>query len=69
MKRFIIAASIAASVSLLAFQATGQNQGKGKAPGTAAPSADPYANNPDAGKQNFPLAAPAGKNSDAINTP
>jgi 2-keto-3-deoxy-L-rhamnonate aldolase RhmA len=33
-----------------------------------APSADPYANNPDAGKLQFPLAAPAGKDSGAINT-
>src|SRR5438105_1097104 len=31
-------------------------------------SADPYANNPDAGKMQFPLAAPAGKDSGAINT-
>lgn len=66
MKRFVIAMSFAAGLSLLAFQAPVPNQGKGKAPG---PSADPYANNPAAGKQNFPLAAPAGKNSDAMNTP
>lgn len=33
------------------------------------PNADPYANNPDAGKQSFPLAAPAGKESGAITTP
>jgi 2-keto-3-deoxy-L-rhamnonate aldolase RhmA len=30
------------------------------------PSADPYANNPDAGKLQFPLAAPAGKDSGAM---
>jgi 2-keto-3-deoxy-L-rhamnonate aldolase RhmA len=30
-------------------------------------TADPYANNPDAGRQNFPLAAPAGKDSGAIS--
>jgi 2-keto-3-deoxy-L-rhamnonate aldolase RhmA len=30
------------------------------------PSADPYANNPDAGTMKFPLAAPAGKDSGAI---
>src|ERR1041385_6650797 len=29
-------------------------------------NADPYANNPDAGKLQFPLAAPAGKDSGAI---
>jgi hypothetical protein len=32
------------------------------------PNADPYANNPDAGKLTFPLAAPAGKDSGAIKT-
>ena len=30
------------------------------------PTADPYANNADAGKLKFPLAAPAGKDSGAI---
>jgi len=34
----------------------------------AAPNADPYANNPIAGTLKFPLAAPAGKDSGAINT-
>ena len=33
---------------------------------TPPPTADPYANNPDAGKLQFPLAAPAGKDSGAI---
>ena len=32
------------------------------------PTADPYANNPDAGQQQFPLAAPAGKDSGARTT-
>ena len=32
------------------------------------PNADPYANNPDAGKTAFPLAAPAGKDSGAKTT-
>jgi 2-keto-3-deoxy-L-rhamnonate aldolase RhmA len=31
-------------------------------------TADPYANNADPGKTQFPLAAPAGKNSGAMNT-
>ena len=39
-----------------------QQQG-GQAPATA----DPYANNADAGTMKFPLAAPAGKDSGAIN--
>ncbi len=39
-------------------------------PGQTPPAnADPYANNPDAGKLRFPLAAPAGKDSGAIHTP
>ena len=33
------------------------------------PNADPYANNADAGKTVFPLAAPAGKDSGAITKP
>jgi 2-keto-3-deoxy-L-rhamnonate aldolase RhmA len=36
---------------------------------TPRPNADPYANNADAGKLKFPLAAPAGKDSGAITTP
>src|SRR5437763_4713788 len=35
---------------------------------TPPPTADPYANNADAGKTQFPLAAPAGKDSGAITT-
>jgi 2-keto-3-deoxy-L-rhamnonate aldolase RhmA len=35
----------------------------------AAPNADPYANNADAGTLKFPLAAPAGKDSGAITKP
>jgi 2-keto-3-deoxy-L-rhamnonate aldolase RhmA len=37
-------------------------------PAKPAPGADPYANNPDAGKTKFPLAAPAGKDSNALTT-
>src|SRR5579883_2691501 len=49
------------ALALFAAQAQGQRQ----QPSTA----DPYANNPDAGKLKFPLAAPAGKDSGAITTP
>ena len=35
---------------------------------TTAPTADPYANNPTAGATTFPLAAPAGRDSGAIQT-
>ena len=37
-------------------------------PRPAAPAADPYANNPNAGTTAFPLAAPAGKDSGAKQT-
>ena len=43
--------------------------GPGARPARSRPSADPYANNPEAGKQQFPLAAPAGKDSGAKTTP
>jgi len=48
-----------AALGLVTFQAPGQT------PPPAA-TADPYANNADAGKTQFPLAAPAGKDSGAI---
>jgi 2-keto-3-deoxy-L-rhamnonate aldolase RhmA len=37
-------------------------------PRPTTPTADPYANNPEAGKTQFPLAAPAGKDSGAKQT-
>src|SRR5215472_2043836 len=52
---------IAVTAALVAAAALAQAQ----AP-TPAPNADPYANNPDAGKLQFPLAPPAGKDSGAI---
>src|SRR6266403_1858571 len=54
--------ALAAVLGLLQFQATGQIP----AGQTLPASADPYANNPDAGKLQFPLAAPAGTDSGAI---
>src|SRR6266850_384104 len=53
-------------LGILTLQAQGQNT----PPRTPAPatSADPYANNPEAGKLQFPLAPPAGKDSGAKNT-
>jgi 2-keto-3-deoxy-L-rhamnonate aldolase RhmA len=47
-------------LGVAAFPALGQNPQQPRA------NADPYANNPDAGKLQFPLAAPAGKDSGAI---
>jgi 2-keto-3-deoxy-L-rhamnonate aldolase RhmA len=66
VKRLLFAAALVAAVGLVTFQAQGQNQpARGQAP---APTADPYANNPEAGKTQFPLAAPAGKDSGAKQT-
>ena len=50
------AVAACAALGLVTFQAQGQQK-----PATA----DPYANNPEAGKSKFPLAAPAGKDSGA----
>jgi 2-keto-3-deoxy-L-rhamnonate aldolase RhmA len=60
VKRLALAAALSAALGIVIFQAQGQQNRP------AAPSADPYANNPDAGKTQFPLAAPAGKDSGAI---
>src|SRR5436305_5100962 len=62
MKRHLFAVALPASLAIVLFSARGQNP----AGQTPPPSADPYANNPDAGKLQFPLAAPAGKDSGAI---
>ena len=63
MKRLFLNVTISGALAIVALQAQGQN-----APAPR-PSADPYANNADAGKLQFPLAAPAGKDSGAMNTP
>jgi 2-keto-3-deoxy-L-rhamnonate aldolase RhmA len=55
-----------AANTLLAQNQPGNSQNPPAQP--AKPNADPYANNPDAGKMKFPLAAPAGKDSGAIRT-
>jgi len=62
MSRELSTAVLAAAIGLMQFQVMAQ-------PPAAQPpkaSADPYANNPEAGKQQFPMAAPAGKDSGAI---
>jgi 2-keto-3-deoxy-L-rhamnonate aldolase RhmA len=58
MNRFLVA-MITPALGFTMLQAHAQ---------TPSPSADPYANNPDAGKMQFPLAAPAGKDSGAVST-
>ena len=60
-RAFAIAISAAAIVAATYAQAP--------TPPKPAPTADPYANNPDAGKSKFPLAAPAGKDSGAKDKP
>ena len=66
MKRMLFAVALCAALGMVTFYAQAPAAGQKPAP---APSADPYANNPDAGKTEFPLAAPAGKDSGAINKP
>src|SRR5437763_10532767 len=68
MKRLCMAVALSAALATLGIvniDAQAQGQGKNKQKG-ATPNADPYANNPDAGKLQFPLPAPAGKDSGAM---
>ena len=58
MKRQLLTAALAVATGVISLSAQ-----------TPPPTADPYANNADAGKLQFPLAAPAGKDTGAINTP
>src|ERR1700680_3719517 len=72
MKRRLTLLVLSATVVLSAtlgfglLRLQGQQQGSSRQGGQAAPPADPYASNPDAGTMKFPLAAPAGKDSGAI---
>ena len=54
-----------ASLTVLTIAALAGQQPQAPTQQTPAPSADPYINNPAAGTQQFPLAAPAGKDSNA----
>ena len=70
MRRLLFSALACAALGIALFGAQAQNppaqsppaQG---APGQQPPRADPYANNPAPGTTTFPLAAPAGKDSNA----
>ena len=62
MKRMLFAVALCAALGMVTFYAQAP---AGQKPATA----DPYANNPEAGKQKFPLAAPAGKDSGAKEKP
>jgi 2-keto-3-deoxy-L-rhamnonate aldolase RhmA len=61
MKKLVFATVVGLAIGAFAIRA--QN-----APAPQAPTADPYANNPNAGASQFPLAAPAGKDSGALQT-
>jgi 2-keto-3-deoxy-L-rhamnonate aldolase RhmA len=65
MKRRLGAFALCVALGLVTVRAQDQQarQSQGTQP---TPSADPYANNADAGASKFPLAAPAGKDSGAI---
>jgi 2-keto-3-deoxy-L-rhamnonate aldolase RhmA len=64
MNRSLFQVGMCLALCAAAVYAQGQNPPTGQ---TAQSNADPYANNPDAGKLNFPLAAPAGNDSGARN--
>jgi 2-keto-3-deoxy-L-rhamnonate aldolase RhmA len=64
VKKLLFVVAAAAALGIAAFGVRAQN-----APAQTAPSADPYANNAAAGITQFPLAAPAGKDSGALTTP
>jgi 2-keto-3-deoxy-L-rhamnonate aldolase RhmA len=65
MTRLLLTVALFAALVIVTFHAQGQTPPPAQAPRA---TADPYANNPDAGKLRFPLAAPAGKDSGAIKT-
>ena len=62
MKQLFLAFVVGAALCMAALSA---QTGTGQTPQPAV--ADPYANNPDAGKTQFPLAAPAGTDSNSKN--
>ena len=66
MKNLILAVAACAVLGLVTFAA--QQPQQPPRPAQPAPSADPYANNPNPGATQFPLAAPAGKDSGARTT-
>lgn len=65
MNRLFVPWVLCAAIGFGLFLVKGQQPGDSKQ-GKSGPTADPYANNPDAGILKFPLAAPAGKDSGAI---
>src|SRR5471032_2528432 len=64
VKNLCIAAVLCGAVGIVVFAGQAQTP----APQAPAPNADPYANNAAPGATQFPLAAPAGKDSGAMMT-
>src|SRR5689334_21816736 len=62
MRQLLFVAAVCACLSVAVFALQNQNQNRPQQP---APGADPYANNAAPGTTQFPLAAPAGKDSNA----
>lgn len=69
MHRFFTPLVFYAAIGLGLFLAQAQQTGDSKQAKQPGATADPYANNADAGTLKFPLAAPAGKDSGAITKP
>ena len=66
MNRRFARLALSGAIGLGLFVLQAQQPGNSRPAGQAPPTADPYANNADAGTTKFPLAAPAGKDSGAI---
>ena len=71
MKTSLLTAALCTATVMAILGAQAQNpSAQGQPQGQARPAtADPYANNADPGKLQFPLAAPAGSDSKALTTP
>ena len=68
MRQLLIPTVLVAALGIAAYASQTPAPQTQTPPAKPPASADPYANNPDAGAAKFPLAAPAGKDSGAINT-
>ena len=67
MNRLFTFLIIFAVLGFGAHRALGEQSGNSRQEGQANPAVDPDANNGDSGAMKFPLAAPAGKDSGAVN--
>src|SRR6266849_7436343 len=67
MNRLFTLLVLSAALGFALLPKLAQQPATSRQPGQAPTTADPYANNPDAGTTKFPLPAPAGKDSGAID--